>query len=149
MSFIKSASSIKNVSAALAIMIATASSGFSQMATPVAPAAPKPPMTAPIGAPIMPAAPSVKAPVAATVAPTVATPAAKTAAPAAVTKTAPVNLNIATAEQLDGLPQIGSARAKLIIEARAKGKFKDWADFTARNVIPSNAEAAIKDKVFF
>ena len=35
------------------------------------------------------------------------------------------------------------------IEARAKGKFKNWDDFVKRGVVPSNAEAAIKDLVKF
>lgn len=65
----------------------------------------------------------------------------------AVTKK--VNLNTATAEELDALPQIGPARAKAIVEGRAKGKYKNWADFVARKVIPSNAEAAIKGLVSF
>ena len=60
-----------------------------------------------------------------------------------------INLNTATATELDTLPQIGPARAKAIVEARAKGKFKDWDDFVARKVIPSNAVAAIKDLVSF
>ena len=60
-----------------------------------------------------------------------------------------VNLNTADAKELDTLPQIGEARAKSIIEARAKAKFKDWADFEARKVVPKNAEEAIKDKVSF
>ena len=47
----------------------------------------------------------------------------------------------------DKLPQIGPARAKAIVEARAKAKFKDWSDFDTRNVVPQNAEAAIKDLV--
>src|SRR4029077_12997438 len=83
-------------------------------------------------------------------------PAAKSPAPApapAATKSAPVtqkvNLNTATAAELDALPQIGPARAKAIIEGRAKGKYKNWDDFVARKVIPSNAETAIKDKVSF
>jgi DNA uptake protein ComE-like DNA-binding protein len=70
------------------------------------------------------------------------------------TKSAPavtkkVNLNTATAEELDALPQIGPARAKAIVEGRAKGKYKNWNDFVARKVIPSNAEAAIKGLVSF
>lgn len=60
-----------------------------------------------------------------------------------------VNLNTATAAELDALPQIGPARAKAIIDGRAKGKYKSWADFVARNIVPSNAEAAIKDLVSF
>src|SRR6266481_955013 len=82
-------------------------------------------------------------------APAVTTP----AKPANPTTTAPVvnkiNLNMATATELDTLPQIGPARAKAIVEARAKGKFKNWDDFVARKVVPSNAEAAIKDLVSF
>jgi competence protein ComEA len=60
-----------------------------------------------------------------------------------------VNLNTATEAELDKLDQIGPARAKAIIEARAKGKFKNWDDFVARNVVPKNAEEAIKGKVRF
>ena len=82
-------------------------------------------------------------------APAVTTP----AKPANPTTPAPVvnkiNLNTATATELDTLPQIGPARAKAIVEARAKGKFKNWDDFIARKVVPSNAEAAIKDLVSF
>ncbi len=67
--------------------------------------------------------------------------------------TAPVaaktNLNTATAAELDKLPKIGSARSKLIIEARAKDKFKNWDDFVARKVVPADAAAAIKDVVSF
>jgi DNA uptake protein ComE-like DNA-binding protein len=94
----------------------------------------------------------------------VSTPAlAETAAPKAAPKTtqpktAPkespaittkVNLNTANAQELDKLPQIGPARAKAIIDARAKGSFKNWDDFVARKVVPSNAERAIKDLVSF
>jgi competence protein ComEA len=50
---------------------------------------------------------------------------------------------------MDVLPQIGPARAKAIIDARAKAKFKNWDDFVARKVVPSNAEAAIKNLVSF
>jgi competence protein ComEA len=140
---------MKKLITSLALILATSSVGFAQMAAPVAPTAPKPPMSAPVApsAPIVPAAPVVKAPVVATPAPVVTAP--TKAAPTTAAKTAPVNLNTATAEQLDALPQIGAARAKAIVEARAKGKFKDWADFEARNIVPKNAEAAIKDKVFF
>lgn len=84
-----------------------------------------------------------------------AAPAATKSAPApAATKSTPavtakVNLNTATAAELDALPQIGPARAKAIVEGRAKGKYKNWDDFVARKVIPTNAEAAIKDRVSF
>ena len=62
---------------------------------------------------------------------------------------AKTNLNTATAADLDKLPQIGPARSKLIIEARAKAKFKSWDDFVARKVVPTDAAAAIKDVVTF
>jgi competence protein ComEA len=96
------------------------------------------PVLAQVAAPAQPAAPAVAAPTK-----TTATPAA----------TAPIvkklNLNTATATELDTLPQIGAARAKAIVDARAKSPFKNWDDFVARKVVPSNAEAAIKDKVTF
>lgn len=59
-----------------------------------------------------------------------------------------VNLNTATPEQLDTLPEIGKARSKAIIEAR-KTKFKDWNDFETRKVVPADAMKAIKDRVTF
>ena len=88
--------------------------------------------------------PAAATPAAATPAPASA---AKPAAPAAATKI--VNLNTATAAELDALPQIGAARSKAIIDARAKAKFKNWDDFVARKVLPANAEAAIKSLVSF
>jgi DNA uptake protein ComE-like DNA-binding protein len=86
-----------------------------------------------------------------TAAPKTAPPAAqkKGPAPAPAPIATKVNLNTANAEELDKLPQIGPARAKAIIEARAKGRFRNWDDFTARNVVPANAERAIKDLVTF
>ncbi|MEI2734251.1 MAG: helix-hairpin-helix domain-containing protein [Rhodoblastus sp.] len=79
-----------------------------------------------------------------------AKPAAKTeAAKPAAAAGKKIDLNTATAEELDSLPQIGPARAKAIVEARAKGKFKNWDDFVKRSVVPSNAESAIKDLVKF
>jgi competence protein ComEA len=87
--------------------------------------------------PAKPAAPAVTAP---------AKPATPTT-PALVANK--INLNTATATELDTLPQIGPARAKAIVEARAKGNFKNWDDFVARKVVPSNAQAAIKDLVSF
>jgi len=85
-----------------------------------------------------PAAPAVTAP---------AKPATTGAATAP--QVAKTNLNTATAAELDKLPQIGPARSKAIIEARAKAKFKNWDDFVARKVVPADAAAAIKDVVSF
>lgn len=103
-----------------------------------APAAPaQAPRTTP---PAAPAAPAAQAP----------RPAAPAAAAPAATQATLVNLNTATETELDKLPQIGPARAKDIIEARTKnGRFKNWEDFVARNVVPKNAEEAIKGKVRF
>jgi competence protein ComEA len=75
--------------------------------------------------------------------------AAPKAAPKQAPVTAKVNLNTANAEELDKLPQIGPARAKAIVDARAKGPFKNWDDFVARKVVPANAQRAIKDLVIF
>jgi competence protein ComEA len=117
--------SFKTIIAA-ALFTAAASTAFAQTTQPTTPPA-RP------GQPTAPAAPAAPA------APRAATP-----APAA--QGTLVNLNTATKEQLDSLPQIGDARAAAII---AKRPYKDWADFTAKNVVPANAEAAIKDKVRF
>ena len=84
-------------------------------------------------------------------APAVTAPAGKPATTGVATTpvVAKTNLNTATAVDLDKLPKIGPARAKAIIEARAKDKFKNWDDFVARKVVPSDAAAAIKDVVTF
>ncbi len=91
------------------------------------------------------AAPATKAPAPAA---TTAAPAAKAATPAAApaAQAAPVNLNTASAADLDKLPQIGEARSKAIVAHRP---YKNWDDFVAKKVVPSNAEAAIKGKVTF
>ena len=84
-------------------------------------------------------------------APAVTSPSAKPATTGAATAPVAVktNLNTATIAELDKLPKIGAARSKLIVEARAKEKFKNWDDFVARKVVPSDAAAAIKDVVSF
>lgn len=117
---------------ALSLVSGAAFAQTAQPATPAKPAVPVPAVTAPKAT-----APAVTSPAPAAT-PKAATPAAK--------KT---NLNTAGADELDKLPQIGPARAKAIVEARAKGKFKNWDDFVARNVVPKNAEDAIKDLVSF
>lgn len=125
---------------AAAIVALTSGIAFAQ--TPAAPAATAPAVTAPAVA--KPAAPAVvQAAPAAQPAPVAAKP-VPAATTAAVKK---LDLNTATADELDKLPQIGPARAKAIVEARLKGKFKDWADFDKRDVVPTNAETAIKDLV--
>lgn len=125
----------KKFIAAATLIAFTASAALAQ--TPATP--PKPVVPAPAPAVTAPAKPAVAAPAAP----------APAAAPAATPAAKKTNLNTAGADELDKLPQIGPARSKAIIDARAKAKFKDWADFTGRSVVPSNAEAAIKDLVSF
>lgn len=81
-----------------------------------------------------------------------AKPTAPVTAPAAqpaATQAKKININTATAAELDTLKGIGEARAKKIIEERGKAKFKDFADLVKRGTLPSNVEADIKDKVTF
>ncbi|SFD18003.1 competence protein ComEA [Bosea sp. CRIB-10] len=81
---------------------------------------------------------------------TPAAPAAKPAAPAATQAQAKkVNINTASAAELEQLKGIGEARSKKIIEERAKAKFKNFDDLVKRSVLPSNVEAEIKDHVTF
>ena len=82
-------------------------------------------------------------------APAVSAPAKPATTGTSAAQVAKTNLNTATAAELDKLPQIGPARSKAIIEARAKAKFKNWDDFVARKVMPADAAAAIKDVVSF
>jgi competence protein ComEA len=130
--------SFKTIVAA-ALFTAAATTAFAQTTqqqpstNPLRPGQPTTP-----AAPAQPAAPA--APRAAQPAPA-AQPAQRPAAQGTL-----VNLNTATKDQLDGLPQIGDARAQAII---AKRPYKDWNDFVSKNVVPANAEAAIKDKVRF
>jgi competence protein ComEA len=93
-----------------------------------------------------PAKPATPAP-AATAPATSANPATTGAATAPIA--AKVNLNTATPAELDKLPQIGPARSKAILEARAVAKFKNWDDFVARKVVPADVAAVIKDRVTF
>ena len=122
--------SFKTIIAA-ALFTAAASTAFAQSTT-------TQPSTNPLR-PGQPAAPATPAAPAAPAAPRVA-------APAPAAQGTLVNLNTASKDQLDTLPQIGDARATAII---AKRPYKDWNDFVAKNVVPANAEAAIKDKVRF
>jgi competence protein ComEA len=107
----------------LALLSAPAFAQGTQPAQPAQPAKPAPAVTAP-------AKPS-------------------TTGAATAPMAAKVNLNTASAAELDKLPQVGPARSKAIIEARTKAKFKDWNDFVARKVVPADAVAALKDVVSF
>ena len=121
----------------LVALAAMGGQAFAQTATqaPATPAKPAAPVTVP-AAPAAQAAPAAKP----------ATPAV--AAPAAA-QAKKININTATAAELDTLKGIGEARSKKIIEERGKAKFKDFADLVKRGTLPSNVEAEIKDKVTF
>jgi competence protein ComEA len=110
----------------LTALAISAGSAFAQTATqPVTPAKP----TAPVTAPAAPAKPVVPA--------------------ATQAQAKKININTATAAELDSLKGIGEARSKKIIEERAKAKFKNFDDLVKRSVLPSNVEADIKDKITF
>ena len=135
--------------AVLSLLVSPVLAQTAQPAQPTAPAQPvRPAITAPaqpVTPSVMPAKPAATAPVAAPVAAP-----AKPAAATTQTQGQKTNLNTAAESDLDKLPQIGPARAKAIVENRTKnGRYKDWADFTSRNVVPANAEAAIKDLIRF
>ena len=115
--------------AGAAVLTLLASPVFAQATQPSAPAPAR-------AAPAAPAAPAAAKPA--------------VAAPAATTPVGQrVNINTASADQLDTLKGIGPARAKKIIEERAKGRFKNFDDLVKRDVLPSNVEADIKDKITF
>ena len=106
-------------------------------ATPARPALPTPAAKLPAVVPPVAKAPAVQAPAVA------ATPAPSTTL---------VNLNTATATQLDALPDVGKARAKAILAERAKGPFKNWSDFDTRmagSPVNAGVKAKIKDRVTF
>ncbi|QCI66090.1 ComEA family DNA-binding protein [Phreatobacter stygius] len=131
-----------------------------QPARPAAPAATAPATT-------QPARPAATAPTAPTTAPTTAQPArpaapaaaapaatggAATAARPAQTQAGAVNLNTATQAELDGLPQIGAARAQAILAERAKGRFLNWEDFERRMAgtsLNQTAKDAIRSRIRF
>jgi DNA uptake protein ComE-like DNA-binding protein len=125
--------SFKTTVAALALVLSTgAAFAQAQPATPARPAAP----AAPAAQPATPPKAAAPAPA--------AQPAAK--------QGALVNVNTANADELDKLPQIGPARSKAIIDNRVAAKggaYKDLADLEKRADLPSNAIAAIKDKIRF
>ena len=62
---------------------------------------------------------------------------------------AKINLNTASAAELNKLPKGNVLNSQAIVEARSKGKFKNWDDFVARKVVPADAAAAIKDTATF
>lgn len=123
----------KRLLATAALIGLTAAPVLAQTAPPVTPS--RPVLTSP-GMP----SPSTTAP---------ATPAARSGTTAATGASAvanKTNLNTATAEELDALPNIGKARSKAILDERAKGKFKDWSDFDKR-MTGTSINAGVKSKI--
>jgi competence protein ComEA len=163
---------MKKLISAAVLSLVLASPAFAQEAKPAMPAAAAPAVVAPAAPPA--AAPSVVgkaveavksavAPAATTpgtpsvagkaveavksaVMPAAAVPAAatpaKAAAPAAAKKL--VNINTATAAELDALPQIGEARTKAIIAGRP---YKSVDELATKAKLPANAIDAIKGLV--
>lgn len=81
--------------------------------------------------------------------PTTTTPAATTTpAPATTTapaaKTALIDINSATAAELDALPGIGEARSKAIIAGRP---YKGKDDLVNKKIIPASVYEKIKDQI--
>lgn len=77
--------------------------------------------------------------------PVTAPAAAPTTSPAsAPAQAALIDINSAPREQLDALPQIGSARAEAIVKGRPYRAKNELID---RKIIPQNAYDAIKDKI--
>lgn len=78
-----------------------------------------------------------------------AAPAAKPATPTTQAQTKKINVNTASAAELEQLKGIGEARSKKIVEERSKAKFKNFDDLAKRSSLPSNVQAEIKGHVTF
>ena len=75
---------------------------------------------------------------------TTTTPAPVTASKAAPATGTLIDINSASKEDLDALPQIGASRAEAIIKGRP---YKGKNDLRDKKVIPENAYEAIKDRI--
>jgi competence protein ComEA len=72
------------------------------------------------------------------------TPAARTPATSSASSSSLVDINSATADQLDALPGVGKARADAIIKNRPYSGKDDLAN---RHIVPQNVYNGIKDKI--
>jgi DNA uptake protein ComE-like DNA-binding protein len=75
-------------------------------------------------------------------------PTGKAAAPSTMPAAAPssslIDINTATKDQLEALPQIGAARADAIMKGRP---YRAKSDLIDKKIIPQNAYDAIRDKI--
>jgi competence protein ComEA len=130
------------LASALAALVSTSAFAQLQQTPPAAPA-PTAPATAPAAKPATPPAATTTAPAvkpAATAPAAAAKPAA--AAPAAAPKL--VNLNAATPEQLDTIPNIGEKRSEAIIKGRP---YKTTQELVTKKVLTQGIFDKIKDKI--
>jgi len=79
-----------------------------------------------------------------TAAPGTAPAVAKPAPSASSSTSALIDINTASKDQLDKLPQIGSARADAIIKGRP---YKAKNELVDKKIIPQNAYDAIRDRI--
>lgn len=144
----------KRILTTAALVGLAAAPGLAQTAPPTSPSRPAmttPSMTSPAEQSSRPGTTVPASPAATAASPQAARPATGSPASTATASKA-ANLNSATAQQLEALPEIGAARSKVILDERAKGKFKDWADFEKRMAgtsVNAGVMAKIKDHVTF
>lgn len=115
---------------------------FAQTTTPATPTTPVIPRGAPVAPPSMPSVPRA----APTTPPTASTPRAAPA-PAATAQAASgkrMDINTASAEQLDALPGIGPVRSKAIVAGRP---YTDLRELVTKKVLTQGVFDGIKDKI--
>ena len=121
------------LASALAALVSTSAFAQLQQTPPATPAPAAKPATPPAAAPA-PAKPAAAAPA----------PAAKPAVAAPVAAPKLVNLNAATAEQLDTIPNIGEKRSEAIIKGRP---YKTTQELVTKKVLTQGIYDKIKDKI--